>query len=82
MSYSLRRAQKELGRLPKESYEQVKDRIRSLADEPRPPGSQKLTGREGWCLRVGNYRVLYEIDDPGEEITIVHVGHRRDVYRR
>ena len=40
-----------------------------------------MTGREGWRLRVGDYRVLYDIDDVKQTITIVHVGHRRDVYR-
>jgi mRNA interferase RelE/StbE len=84
LSYSvwvLRRAQKELARLPKDSYSQVRDRIRALADDPRPRGCRKLTGREGWRLRVGTYRVLYEIDDEGDKVTVLHVGHRRDVYR-
>ncbi|MCH7664512.1 MAG: type II toxin-antitoxin system RelE/ParE family toxin [Acidobacteria bacterium] len=77
----LRRAQKELARLPKDSYERVRDRIRALAEDPRPPGCLKLVGREGWRLRVGNYRVVYEIDDAEEKITVLHVGHRRDIYR-
>ena len=84
MSYSvwvLRRAQKEIARLPKDSYNQVRDRIRALADDPRPRGCRKLSGREGWRLRVGTYRVLYEIDDEGDKVTVLHVGHRRDVYR-
>lgn len=85
MRYSvgvLRRAQKELAGLPSDSYSRVRDRILALADIPRPAGSRKLAGREGWRLRVGTYRILYEIDDERSEITILHVGHRRDVYRR
>ncbi|MGH6629512.1 MAG: type II toxin-antitoxin system RelE family toxin [Burkholderiales bacterium] len=84
MSYHisiLPRAQKELAALPKETYERVRDSIRSLADDPRPPGCLKLTGREGWRMRVGNFRVLYEIDDQRKSATVLHVGHRRDVYR-
>ena len=77
----LRRAQKELSDLPKESYVRMRDDIRLLAVEPRPSGSKRLTGRAGWRIRVGSYRVIYEIDDSNHLITILHVGHRRDVYR-
>ena len=65
MSYTvsiLRRAQKELSQLQPETYEQVRDAIRILAQEPRPPGCQKLTARNGWRIRVGDYRVIYEIE--------------------
>ncbi len=77
----LRRAQKELGQLPGEAYSRVRDVIAGLAENPRPPGCLKLTGRDGWRLRTGNYRVVYEIDDSGQVVTVLHVGHRRDVYR-
>ena len=85
MSYSvwvLRRAQKELSRLPSGTYVKVRDRILALADDPRPHSSRKLAGREGWRLRVGDFRVIYEIDDSGSKVTVLHVGHRRDIYRR
>jgi len=77
----LRRAQKESQRLPREDYERVRDAIRALADEPRPAGCVALTGRDGWRIRVGNYSVIYEINDTQHLVTILHVGHRRDVYR-
>jgi mRNA interferase RelE/StbE len=77
----LRRAQKQLSDLPQEPYLRVRDAIRELAEEPRPHGSKKLAGRTGWRIRVGTYRVVYEIDDPNHVITILHIGHRRDVYR-
>jgi mRNA interferase RelE/StbE len=77
----LRRAQKELAQLPREAYSQVSDAIRALAQDPRPPGCLKLRGRDGWRLRVGDYRVIYEIDDRQRSVTVLHVGHRRDVYR-
>ena len=84
MSYSigiLRRAQKELAQLPKQEYERVKLAIESLSQDPRPQGCKKLAGREGWRIRVGDYRVIYEIDDTQQALTILHIGHRRDVYK-
>ena len=83
MSYRLfilRRAQKELAKLPSKAYKRVRDAIRNLSLEPRPRGCIKLTGREGWRIRVGDYRVIYEIDDEQQIVTVLHVGHRRDVY--
>ena len=83
MSYTvfiLRRAQNELAQLPKGTYERVRDAIRFLAQDPRPPGCLKLTAREGWRIRKGDYRVIYEIDDKHRVVTILHVGHRHDVY--
>ncbi|MBI4285242.1 MAG: type II toxin-antitoxin system RelE/ParE family toxin [Chloroflexi bacterium] len=77
----LRRAQKELSGLPEGTYERVKLAIYQLADNPKPRGSRKLTGREGWRIRVGDYRVIYEIDYHSHSVTVLHVGHRRDVYR-
>ena len=77
----LRRAQRSLARLPEREYERVRDAIRTLADEPRPPGCRKLTGRDGWRIRIGQYRVIYEIDDAARIVTVLDIGHRRDVYR-
>jgi mRNA interferase RelE/StbE len=77
----LRRAQRELQRLPREDYERVREAMRALAHNPRPTGCLPLTGRAGWRIRVGNYRVIYEINDVQHTVTILHVGHRRDVYR-
>jgi mRNA interferase RelE/StbE len=83
MNYSLlilRRAQKELANLDKAKYERVRDAVFSLAENPRPKKCKKLVGREGWRIRVGNYHVIYEVDDVKQEITVFHIGHRRDVY--
>jgi mRNA interferase RelE/StbE len=79
--FILRRAQKELENLPPESYERVCRVILSLAQDPRPAGCKKLSGREGWRARVGVFRVVYEIDEDSSTVTVLHVGHRRDVYR-
>jgi mRNA interferase RelE/StbE len=83
MSYEvliLRRAQKELADLPKGDYERVRDAVAALAENPRPAGCKKLVGREGWRIRLGDYRAIYEIDDAQQKVTVLHIGHRRDVY--
>lgn len=84
MNYAIsiqRRAQKELLNLPPGTYEQARDAIRALAHNPRPIGCQKLTARSGWRIRVGEFRVIYEIDDKKQSILVLHIGHRRDIYR-
>ena len=75
------RVRKSLVRLPKNVYRRVSNTIEGLREEPRPPGCRKLSDREGWRLRVGDYRIIYEIDDEERVVTILQVGHRRDVYR-
>jgi mRNA interferase RelE/StbE len=83
MNYSvliLRRAQKELSELPTENFRRVRDTIRNLSRNPRPRGSLKLINREGWRVRVGVYRIIYDIDDQNQVVTVLHIGHRRDVY--
>ena len=77
----LRRAQRELEDLPQDAYHRVAVALRDLVDDPRPPGCQKLGGRDAWRIRVGDYRVIYEIDDRAKTVLVVHIGHRRDVYR-
>jgi mRNA interferase RelE/StbE len=63
--------------------ERIMDRIRKLAINPRPPGSKKLKGpNERYRVRQGNYRILYEIRDQLLVVTVIHVGDRKDVYRR
>jgi len=74
-------AQKELARLPAETYGRVRDAIRALSESPRPAGCLKLAGRAGWRIRVGAYRVIYEVADRQKSVTVLHIGHRRDVYR-
>jgi mRNA interferase RelE/StbE len=84
MSYSitiLRKAQKALANLPVNAYERVRDSIRELGNEPRPDGCRKLVGRSGWRIRIGDYRVIYEVDDQQKTVTILSIGHRRDIYK-
>ena len=84
MSYDLtikKRASKVLASLPNEDYRKIRDAIRELAENPRPKGCLKLTGREGWRIRIGVYRVVYTINDKDQKVTILDLGHRRDIYR-
>jgi mRNA interferase RelE/StbE len=72
---------KDLREFPKADVKRILQRIRSLADDPRPPGCEKLSGQERYRLRQGAYRIVYEIDDKVLIVLIVKIGHRRDVYR-
>ena len=84
MSYDLRikpSAVKELKALQKADRSRVADRISALSSDPRPRGGEKLTGGPRYRVRQGNFRVLYEVDDEAHVITVVKIGHRRDVYR-
>ncbi len=77
-----RTAEADLRRLPKPLFERINERILALREDPRPPGVRKLEGAlEGWRIRVGDYRVIYQIDDAAQTVTIIRVRHRRDVYR-
>lgn len=73
---------KDLRAFPKDDIKRVMERIHSLAEDPRPPGCEKLSGLERYRLRQGSYRIVYEIEDTRLVVLVVKVGHRRDVYRR
>lgn len=77
----LRSAQKQLTRLPAEDQERILVAMEALADAPRPQGCSKLTGRDAWRIRVGDYRIIYEIFDDRRVVIVVVVGHRKDAYR-
>lgn len=84
MSYAisiLRRAQKEFAAISESDYRRIREAILKLVENPRPPNCKKLVGREGWRIKVGDYRVIYEIADSDKEITILPIGHRRDIYK-
>jgi mRNA interferase RelE/StbE len=60
----------------------IKDAIEALADDPRPAGSIPLVGGDGeWRIRVGDYRIVYDIEDRKLVILVLRIGHRREVYR-
>lgn len=76
-----RSAEREMDRLPATIHERVSGKILALETNPRPAGSRKLRGGEGYRLRVGDYRVLYTIDDQEQRIFVYSVAHRREAYR-
>ena len=73
-------AQKQLDKLPESVVEILSVVILSLVDDPRPIGCKKLKGRDGWRIRQGNYRIIYDILEEILVVDIIAVGHRKDVY--
>jgi mRNA interferase RelE/StbE len=79
----VRSARRELEALPDELGERILARIRPLAKTPRPSGAKKLKGKWGlWRIRVGDYRVVYEVHDETRSVEISYIRHRREVYRQ
>lgn len=76
-----RSAERELDELSEEVFTRITDRIQELELDPRRQGSKKLRGSNSYRIRIGDYRVIYTIDDRLETVEIVAVGHRRDIYR-
>ena len=75
-------AKKEMARIPKTTLERIVKAIDSLADDPRPHGCLKLEGQENrYRIRVGDYRVIYSIEDDVLRVLIIRVRHRKDAYR-
>ena len=84
--YSLeikRSAQKELDALDDALFARIDRKILALAGNPRPAGCKKLKGyKDQWRIRIGDYRVIYSIDNATRTVTVTHVAHRREVYQR
>jgi mRNA interferase RelE/StbE len=76
-----RRAIKDIANLPKDYTRLVSERIETLTENPRPIGAKRLRGRTDYSLRVGTYRILYEIYDEERIVIIYRVKHRREAYR-
>jgi mRNA interferase RelE/StbE len=82
--YSLslsRQAIKELGKINEPYYSNIKLAIANLAQDPRPLGYKKLKGRDGYRIRVSNYRIIYHIFDQELIVEIITLGHRKDIYK-
>ena len=77
----LRSAEKEMEKLSVTIHSRISRRILSLENNPRPKGAKKLSDRDEYRLRVGDYRILYTVSDSDSAVTIIAVGHRREVYR-
>jgi mRNA interferase RelE/StbE len=76
-----RTARKQLGRIQQQDRVRIIEAIRGLADNPRPSGSIKLSGRPAWRIRTGPYRVIYEINDSQALVVVILLGPRKDIYR-
>ncbi len=84
MSYSLnftKRALKELEKIHEPFYTNIKQAIYNLTENPRPVGCKKLKDRDGYRIRIGNYRVIYNIFDKQLVIDIITIGDRKDIYQ-
>lgn len=73
--------EKDLSGIPEKDVRKILGRIKDLENDPRPLGSEKMTGLERYRLRQGRYRIVYSIQDDELTVWIVTIGHRKDVYR-
>ena len=62
--------------------ERIGDAVEALAADPRPPSATKLAGRDDYRVRVGDYRIVYAVDDDARLVIVARIAHRREVYRR
>jgi mRNA interferase RelE/StbE len=75
-----KKAQKQLDKLSDSVVEPILFAIGSLGNNPRPFGCKKLKGRDGYRIRIGNYRVIYDVVDNQLIIDVITIGHRKDIY--
>ncbi len=74
-------AYKELSKVPTQEASKIIEEIDALAENPRPQGVKKLKGEEGYRIRVGDYRVIYTIEDVVKIVEIQRIRHRKDAYK-
>jgi len=75
-----RRVQKKLSKIPEPYYSNIKTAILNLGNDPRPQGCKKLKGRNGYRIRVADYRIIYEIQDSILLVDVIDLGHRKEIY--
>ena len=81
--YLERAAQQDLKRLSADHFNRIVTSVKGLAENPRPGNCRKLSGSENdWRIRVGDYRVVYEINDKQKIVNVMRIRHRREAYRR
>lgn len=76
-----KRAQKELDKIPDAIAKNIVKRLLALSENPHPPNSKKLAGKNNYRLRIGSFRAVYTIDQKEKEITILRVADRKTIYR-
>jgi len=72
--------EKDFAAIPKSDLRKILQRIKTLAEDPRPSGCENLTGQERYRVRQGRYRIVYSVQDKELTVWVVKVGHRKDVY--
>jgi len=76
-------AARQVRKLPRPARDRIVSAVADLADEPRPHGARKLVGEQtAWRIRIGDYRVIYDVRDDVLTVTVVRAAHRREVYDR
>jgi mRNA interferase RelE/StbE len=73
--------EKDFAAIPKSDLRKILQRIKTLAEDPRPSGCEKLTGQERYRVRQGRYRIVYSAQDKELTVWVVKVGHRKEIYR-
>jgi len=76
-----KRVKKDLKGVPREKLQKIIVEIENLTNNPYPPSSTKLKGRDAWRIRIGDYRVIYTVNNNELLILVVKIGHRKDVYK-
>ena len=75
-------AKKELKRLNNNIFERVMERIIELKENPRPIGCEKLGGQDSYRIRIGDFRVVFTIDEKAKLVEIIKIGDRKEVYKK
>lgn len=77
-----RRAERDIKKLPTEVFHRIIPHIKALSENPKPSGCRKIAGsKDDWRVRIGEYRIIYEIDEKARAVKVMRIRHRREVYR-
>jgi len=77
-----RRAERDIKRLPKEVFDRIIPHLKALSENPKPSGCRKISGsRSDWRIRIGDYRVIYEVSEQENAVKVMRIRHRKNVYR-
>jgi mRNA interferase RelE/StbE len=78
-----RSAERDIRRLTAQVFQRIIPHIKALAEDPKPPGCRKIAGsKNDWRIRIGEYRVIYEIDEHAEAVKVMRIRHRKEAYRK
>jgi len=78
-----RRAERDIRKLTAQVFHRIIPHIKALAEDPKPPGCRKIAGsKNDWRIRIGEFRVIYEIDEHAEAVKVMWIRHRKEVYRK